>query len=352
MFAENNRISHKQLLRQMVLSLAAPLLLCLIGWNGVLGLNGILALAAAFIVLAFYVIYLVRLAPAYENLEKSLGKVESRLISILYLVFVVFTGAFVLALLEQVAARHLVSGVNPKLLGVLALFTCSLGTHKGMQKRGRMAEVSYIAVVGGFVLLLVLAAFQGKISYVTGDARAFQVTIKGFGTAFYSVLCGFSAISLLPFLMEHVAKPNSAGKKVFQSLGILCLLLAAALVLLQANFGWARLKEESMPILPLMAGADLPGEVLARFDVIWIAILIYGLLFSLGGLLYYGTHILQSTGMEKGRWFVSLAILIVAWDPVPGYSILEYYRILLAWGLTPLLIILTLYVGVRFRNKV
>ena len=36
---------------------------------------------------------------------------------------------------------------------------------------------------------------------------------------------------------------------------------------------------EIYPILPLLDGADLPGNVLARFDVIWMGFLVFGLFF-------------------------------------------------------------------------
>ena len=41
-FAENNRISHRQLYRQMILALLAPFMLCVFGKGG---MNGISAVA-------------------------------------------------------------------------------------------------------------------------------------------------------------------------------------------------------------------------------------------------------------------------------------------------------------------
>lgn len=39
-FAENNRISHRQLYRQMILTFLAPFLICLPGKNGIQGMTG------------------------------------------------------------------------------------------------------------------------------------------------------------------------------------------------------------------------------------------------------------------------------------------------------------------------
>ena len=47
-FAENNRISHRQLYRQMILGLLAPFLLCIPGRNGMNGLSAVLGIVAPF----------------------------------------------------------------------------------------------------------------------------------------------------------------------------------------------------------------------------------------------------------------------------------------------------------------
>ena len=49
-FAENNRISHRQLYRQMILALLAPFMLCVFGKGG---MNGISAVAGMVFLLVF-----------------------------------------------------------------------------------------------------------------------------------------------------------------------------------------------------------------------------------------------------------------------------------------------------------
>ena len=46
-FADNNRISHRQLYRQIVLTFSAPFLLCLFGEGKIMGITGIAAVIAA-----------------------------------------------------------------------------------------------------------------------------------------------------------------------------------------------------------------------------------------------------------------------------------------------------------------
>ena len=97
-FAENNRISHRQLYRQIILSLAAPFLLCMSGkdWpyasGGLDDGNGLLGLVLALVVLGFYVVFLIRLEPYFGDLTKAAGGFPGRVIGAFFLVFVLLAG--------------------------------------------------------------------------------------------------------------------------------------------------------------------------------------------------------------------------------------------------------------------
>ena len=72
-FAENNRISHRQLYRQMILALLAPFMLCVFGKSGMNGISAVAGMIFALILLGFYVIWLIRLTPSFEDPVKSAG---------------------------------------------------------------------------------------------------------------------------------------------------------------------------------------------------------------------------------------------------------------------------------------
>lgn len=57
-YAENNRISHRQLYHQIILSFLAPLLICIPGYNGEQGLSGAVGIMAAVLILLLYVFFL------------------------------------------------------------------------------------------------------------------------------------------------------------------------------------------------------------------------------------------------------------------------------------------------------
>ena len=135
-FAENNRISHRQLFRQIILVFPAPFLLCLFKNGAMLGISAMAGTAAAAVVLSFYVIWLIRLTPAYGELSKRTGSFTVRFIGLFFLVYVIASSAFLSGLLGEVIPESLISGISGKWLSLLAVAACSLGTHRGMQRRG------------------------------------------------------------------------------------------------------------------------------------------------------------------------------------------------------------------------
>ena len=97
-FAENNRISQRQLYRQIVIAFIAPFLLCLFRGRRNQGLSGLTGTLLAVAVFLFYVIFLIRLGYAFANPCKTAGKILGRLMGIFYLVYCILGAAFLLDL--------------------------------------------------------------------------------------------------------------------------------------------------------------------------------------------------------------------------------------------------------------
>lgn len=350
-FAENNRISHRQLYRQMVLAFFAPLLLCLFREGNQLGMNGLAGTAAAVALLLFYVIWLIRLAPYYGDLKKSAGSFWGPVLGIFFLMYTIFTGAYLLSVLEEIVPVSLIKGISGKILSAAAAAVCAFGTHKGMQRRGRVAEVSGGILLAAVFLLLLLCAGQGNVSWLAEMRRESPVTAGGFWKSTYGCLCAFSGTGLMPFVLGNVEKQGSSGKAA--ALGILTLggILTGMELLLSAVLGWNRVNKEVYPVLPLLSGADLPGNVLARFDVLWMGFVVYSLLFALGSLFHYGHQIIRSSHLGTGRiWLAVLTWLLSVGKPF-GYGIGDYYGIFLGYIFVPGLLLAQLFLLFRGKQK-
>ena len=314
-FAENNQISQRQLYRQIVIAFIAPLILCLFGNRKTLGLGGLAGTAAALAAVLFYVIFLIRLRYAFARPCKTAGVVWGRLAALFFLIYCILGAAFLLNLLGEIVAVSLGTGIGKKWLCLITLLVCSLGTQKGIQRRGRMGEVSGGVVLAAVMLMLVLAVGQGKWEYFQEMVWNSSFSGRKILESGYDVICAFSGLGLLPFALDSVGNSKDTGKTVSFAVFTLGILLILTELLLPSVFGWGRLKYESCPILPLLSGAELPGNVLARFDVLWMGFLLYSLLFSIGSFLHYGHLIVEKADMGTGKlWISTLVFAGAVWD--------------------------------------
>ena len=342
-FAENNRISQRQLYRQIVIAFIAPFLICLFRRQRNQGLSGLTGTLLAIAVLLFYVIFLIRLGYAFANPGKTAGRLWGRLVGIFFVIYCILGAAFLLELLGEIVAASLGTGVQKLWLCVIALAVCSLGTYRGIQRRGRMGEVSGGLVLVAVVFMLLLSAGQGKLEYFQEMLWNSELSGKRILESGYYVICAFSGLGLLPFLLEYTDKKRSAargnrestGKTVALAVLTLGILLILTELLLPAVFGWGRLRYEKHPILPLLAGADLPGNVLARFDVLWMGFLLYSLLFSIGSFLHYGHLIVEKTGLGTGRVWISLLVFASMVIKIEGVGIRDYFEGYLGYIFVP-----------------
>ena len=220
-FAENNRISHRQLYRQMILEFLAPFILCMYGARKLNGINALIGMAMALIPLGFYVIVLIRMTPVFENLKKSGGVLVGQLTGLFFMVFILMAGGYILAVLGQLVPVSLITGMSEEWITFWAVLVCMTGIRGGMPGRGRMAQISGGVLLGGMILMMVLCIPQGKAEYLQDMAAAWKFSGQEILDGFYGTICAFSAVGLLPFLLGNVEKYASAGKTVLA--GILTL---------------------------------------------------------------------------------------------------------------------------------
>lgn len=350
-FAENNRISHRQLYRQMVLAFLAPFLLCLPGENRVTGISGIVGVAAAMVLLVIYSFFLRRLTPWYTDPVKTFGAAGGRIIGAFFLSYVALTGAYLLDLMDELVPAVLITGIPGIMISFLAAAVCSFGTHKGMQRRGRMAEVSGGVLLGGVLLMMVLCLWQITPEYFTEMTEAFVLQGKEVLKSCYGILAAFSGIGLLPFLLKDVEKRGTAGKPVVLGIVTLGGILMGMLVLIPSVLGWQRFRNEAYPVLPLLAGADLPGNVLARFDVLWMGFLLYSLLFALGSLFHYGHRILDRTRMGSGKLWLPAVIFGLSLIKFQGTGIRQIFDFYLSRIFVPGLLLIQVFMALRGNRR-
>ena len=213
-----------------------------------------------------------------------------------------------------------------------------------------MAEVSGGLLLGGIMIMMILCVPQAKTEYLMGEIRWEELTVRNVSQSFYGTLCAFSPVALLPFLLGNVEKYGSAGKTVAGGILTLGGILIGMELLLPAVLGYDRVAAESYPVLPLLAGADLPGNVLARFDILWMGFLLYSLLFAIGSLLYYGNQIIGKSHSGRGRFWLPALVFLISLLEEEGKGILDYFGWCLAHIFVPGILICQFYMFIRGKG--
>lgn len=380
MFADNDIISSRQLLRQLTLGMLGVFLLALPGFGQIEGIKGTVCCAIGGVLVAIYCFFLVRIAPVYRNPEKTLGKWGARVVGGWFLSFFVITGAFLINIVSDVISVYLVTDSSPFLIHGMIVLACAMAGIPQIQRRGRMADASFGVLVGILVVLLFLCMLQQDWKYMeqeflqgnsaqpisvdgqnAADAAASAGTnlSVGLGNIFhprkllfgtYEIFAAFTGIGALPFLLNNVK--DHKCKSMIGAVAILTGFLAAVLLLLQGAYGTAQVQDRPWPLISLIAGIRIPGTFLARFDPLWIALFLLLMLFSIGSTLFYSNYIAKRTGIFVRWYWILLAVYLISLVDFEGYTVKKYYETILLYVYAPSILLLHLLIGWRNRKHV
>lgn len=358
MFSDNQRISRRQLKRQMILSLVGVLLLFQAGEMAAGGGNSLAGMLIGLALLILYLFFLVRASAAYSNLERYFGCIGKWLITLVYLSFLVLSGSFLLEKVSFVTERYLLSGVPLPVISAVFILAACLGMGNEVQRRGRLAELAFPWVLVLLVLLLVFAAFHlHQPDFSLMEPWSAETITEGA----YQYFTMGTSVSLVAFILVRVDKGSKVKKGgTFRSLAIglliVTLILLATVAVLLGVYGFKGIQKMEFPILDLMAGTSLPGNFLKRFDIVWLTVLIFSLLFTLGSVLFYGCWLTGRNGVRRDWTRIIMVALIwlgslIGWS---GKTISDIYATILQDIYAPLFLLITilaLWAQKRIRNE-
>lgn len=339
MFSDNDRITQNQLKRQVLLTLSGGFLLVQSGMQQFYGREGFLGILLCFPVLLLYLFLLVRVSAAYRNPERVLGTAGACLFMLPYYVFLALTGSYYLRYTGEMIQMYLVPGMRMEGLLLIVLAAAFLGTGRDLQRRARMAQVACPLVLGGFLIMVLAAAFSADPACLQQEGALEPMKILSGAEGFFSACL---LISLVPFILNQVEQGARTFRTLSVSVGIMLLLLLAILSVLIGTFGYQGLMRQETPVLKLMSGVLLPGKFLERFDIVWMAVLLFSLLYLVGSILFYGERLCAQVHVRGGAWILILLIYGGAFFEYDGRDIRYYYGLLMRHFGIPILILLPL----------
>lgn len=348
MFADNARISHRQLFRQIVLGLIGIYTLAIPVFPEVSGRQGILCLLTAMAVYLLFCIYFIRIKTVMQNPRRYMGKILGSVFVFLYMSWLWLMGVYLLLMTARITDRFLIEGSVYWIVIVLAGIVTYLGSHQGLEWRGRMAEVCFPVFLFILAGMLCLGILRMK-SYYLGELG--DLTLQGWLKGSYQVFCAFLPFTFLPVALGNVKKPGETGKVMRGALFLVTGILMLCLLLLQGSFGIGGYEHSRYPMVEFMAGIRIPGDFLERVDIFWVAAVMFSMLFALGGVFFYNHELLVRTDMEKGAPFLATGVVAAALICEKAQVSPELFWKITGWFYGPLFLLLLIYAGFAGKKK-
>ena len=348
MFADNARISHRQLFRQIVLGLIGIYTLAIPVFPEVSGRQGILCLLTAMAVYLLFCIYFIRIKTVMQNPRRYMGKILGSIFVFLYMSWLWLMGVYLLLMTARITDRFLIEGSVYWIVIVLAGIVTYLGSHQGLERRGRMAEVCFPVFLFILAGMLCLGILRMK-SYYLGELG--DLTLQGWLKGSYQVFCAFLPFTFLPVALGNVKKPGETGKVMRGALFLVTGILMLCLLLLQGSFGIGGYEHSRYPMVEFMAGIRIPGDFLERVDIFWVAAVMFSMLFALGGVFFYNHELLVRTDMEKGAPFLATGVVAAALICEKAQVSPELFWEITGWFYGPLFLLLLIYAGFAGKKK-
>ena len=296
MYTDNARISHRQLFRQILTGLLGIYFLVVPVLPDMRGRQGVLCLLTGAGVYGFLCIYFIRIRYFFQDPQRYMGKIWGKFFILLYTSWLWFMGVCLLLMTARITGKYLIEGSPAWAVILLAAFAAYLGSHQGLERRGRMAEVSFPILLLILAGMLFLAAIQVRPEYLEEMG---ELTFSGWARGSWQVLCVFLPFAFLPAALGNVKRPAETGKVMWSALAVITGLLILTLILLQGSFGLGGYEHEEYPVVRLMSGIRLPGDFLERVDLFWVAALVFGILFGLGSVFFYSHELLARIRLDK-----------------------------------------------------
>lgn len=339
MFANNEKISLRQLRKALVLDwigklfLLLPILLEPLNGREKMGAL-VLGILAAVIYGAVVGSVAVKINGTFTGyVRECMGKVAAGTVGILFFLYLLLNLVYLAQAVGELCRVFLLPECRPVVIGFLYLLAGLAAAGGSVQKRVRASECLFPVVT--LLLILMLAAAAGAV-----ESRNFlEIWEYHPDDVFQKSSCVFAAFAgmgVVLYLVPHVnaGKTRRITGAIRGAVLITGGFLLAVFAVMTGAFGSTDLNRLEWPVPVLMSNVNLPGEFLQRWDVVFLAVLLMALLMASGTGIYYMSRVLgelfpkvEEEGLKKYSVGIAAVVLFISGN----YQTME--KLFVRWAL-------------------
>lgn len=276
----------------------------------------------------------------FQYLTDRLGKVGAFLMTVIYECYAILNVVFLTWLFARIASTYLLPEHSSWMLLLLVLVAGMCNSWKGLETRGRTAEIFFGILLYPILALLILAALSLERPYLEHRVTAADLETLSLGGRMF---LSFGGMSIFLFVSPYV-KGKKFGGMLGRGIIISCLLAFFALLIGVGVYGPSGIKANEWPVISLMSNTVIPGGLLGRWDVLFTALLLVSLMVAVGTSLFYmkflSNHV---TGLRgNGNLIVSGTLVFLLAMGCGSYDNAQNLYVVVGGGvLLPILVAMT-----------
>ena len=326
MFADNQRISMRQVQALLLLNLFSTAILFLpaeLAESAGHSAWILLAVAGVLISLLLTVLaHLGRQNPEFSVVEWSryaLGNFFGTMVSVAVGLKLIFDAAMELRIFSEILCRTMYFEA-PTWVPMLALTSiCTAAAIQGVEARGRSAEICF------FLVFLPLIGFLAAVSCSTDFWRVWPVVLPETAQIKSSLpvlLVPLQGVTFLWIIFPNLKRPQRAVKGIFYTCMAANMLYVLLVFLCLAIYGAEMLAVKVYPVLQLLGRVSFSGILLSRQDVLLLWFWVVCAFTFVSCMLFSSTVVCvkvmrQQAGKKRKFWVIGCAVLMYALAAFP-----------------------------------
>lgn len=322
MFADNWKISLRQISRLMILNLfgLSSLILpkklaALTGADGVVCL--VFGMAGGFVLLGLIQMNLKHIEESYAvYMRENVGQVAADVFLVFYLMYFVVLAGYVVYQLNLLILSWLFPQGTYRVAEAAVLLLAAYGVSGGIEGQTRIYEILFWPLGIPLLLGLGLAAVSVNTDYWTPLLYSAPEKYLENGLISWTFLLPLASLLFLKPFCRKSERLAGCGK---QAILAVTAVNAVIYLMVTGTFGQKTAQVLRQPVLIMMSRIRLPGGFMERQDVVMTAIWFFALFALLHTGVFHGTLILKELCREEKGSYSRLAVLLLTLLTAEGF---------------------------------